>query len=310
MIKTCCLLCFICFTLICRAQANHSYYGVVLTQISNNHTGVDTSRLLYCRNIADDRLSVYVVRGGVVAEATAYQLGQAKNGLFCYSKSLLPGEETNDTLGIAFQDKTHTVVINSTDRYILFPAYYARFKREVKVRHSIMALLNLLSDAIGDYPIANVLPLLSFTPVLDQQIYKARVVTQRSQADMKDTWTCNYYYTRRHQLDVVSASSADEVRFHKKVHYSGSNATSVSTFLNIESRQTTNRSVIYNKANRSFLKWKEQVYETGKNRETFTSVNITRHDLGMLQKIEPTIAEVLKMLTPAKTHEYSKKHIN
>jgi hypothetical protein len=310
MIKVYYIFFFVCFTCVCYAQANYTYYGVVLTRVTTDGTGKNTSKLLYCRNIADDRLSVYTVAGGIMSEATAYHLSALKNGIYLYSRPL-PGEQVSDSLRIDFQDEKNTVLINKTDRYVLFPTYYARFKQDVNVKHSIMALLNLLADAIGDYPIADVLPLLNYAPQLDKQIKKAKVVTQRSQADMKDTWTCNYYYNKYNRLDSVSAKSPEEIRFYKKVRYRLSKPASVSTYLNIEDRQVTEKTIRYDNSNHNVLKWVEQIDELGKNRETTLSVTLTRHDLGQMQKIEPTNAEVFQLLKPKKTNnDYTKKHID
>jgi hypothetical protein len=310
MIKACYIFFFVCFAGVCRAQMDDNYYGVVLNRVIIDGAEKGTSKLLYCRNIADDRLSVYTVAMGVVSEATAYHLSASKNGMYLYSRPL-PGKQVSDSLRIDFQDKKNTVLINKYDRYVLFPAYYSRFKQEVKEKHSIMALLNLLADGLGDYPIANVLPLLNYAPQLDKQIERATVVTQRSQADMKDTWTCNYYYNKYNKLDSVSARSREETRFNKKVRYRSSKPASVSTYLNIEDRHVTEKTIRYDHSNHNVLKWQEQVEEMGKNRETTLSVALTRHDLGQMQKIEPTNAEVLQLFKPKKTNnDHSKKHID
>jgi len=297
MIRTCCLLSLICFGSVCFAQAKDAYYGTVITKIDRSDTDADTSRMLYCRNLAGDRLSVYTVTEGVLSEGSAYHLTAVNNGLFCYRRSLTSGEEMQDSISIAFHDKSYAVVINKTDRYTLFPAYYVAFKQEVKTRHSIMALLNLLSDAIGDYPISDALPLLSYTPKLVKQISRARILTQRSQADVKDTWTCNYYYNKGNQLDSISAFSPEEIRFSKQIHYRGSELRSIITYVNIESRQITSRSINYDISSRSTIKWREGVYETGKNRESLISVTLNKNDLGVLTKMEPSKAEVLELLT-------------
>ena len=300
---------FVCFTCVCYAQTNDSCYGIVLTRITNDGKAKDTCKLLYCRNTVDDRLSVYTVAEGVVSEAIAYHLTASKNGLYLYSKPL-PGEQVTDSLHIDFQDEKNAVLINRIDRYVLFPTYYNRFKQQVKAEHSITALLNLLSDGLGDYPITGALPLLNYKPQLDKQIRKATIVTQRSQADMKDTWTCNYYYNIYNKLDSVSAKSPDETRFYKKVCYHASKPLSVSTYLNIEDRQVTHKTIRYDNSNHNILKWQERVNELGKKRETILSVALTWHDLGQLRNIEPKPAEVLQLLKPKKNYDHSKKHNN
>ncbi|MGZ3873690.1 MAG: hypothetical protein ACXVJD_12280 [Mucilaginibacter sp.] len=310
MIKACYIFLFVCFTCVCRAQTTDTCYGIVLTRITTNGKEKDTSRVLYCRNTAGDRLSVYTIAEGVVSEAIAFQLTASKNGLYLYSR-LLPDKQPTDSLRIEFQDVKNTVMVNRNDRYVLFPTYYNRFKQQVKARHSIAVLLNLLADGLGDYPITSALPLLHYKPQSDKQIRKATVITQRSQADMRDTWTCSYYYGKNNKLDSVHAKSTDETRFYKKVRYHASKPVSVSTYLNIEDRQVTYKTTRYDDSNRNLLKWQEQVDELGKNRETTLSVALTRHDLGQMQKIEPTNAEVLQLLKPKKTNnDYSKKHID
>ena len=310
MIKTCCLLYLVCISLMSFAQKSDAYYGIVLTQIDRGDKEADTTRFLYCRNIADDRLSAYTIRNGVVAEATAYHLVRSKNGLMLFSTPFPDGHQAKDSIRIIFRDKTHTVVINQTDRYILFPAYYTRFKQEVKVKHSVMALLILLSDALGDYSITAALPLVNFKPALEKHIQQARIVTQRSQADMKDNWNCKYFYNKRNQLDSVNARSSEEVRFSKKIHYHFNKAFMISTCLNIEDRQVTDRTISYGNLDLSPVKWQQTYEEPGKNRETRSSATLTWHDLGMLRKLEPSNQEVLKMLKPIKTHDYTKEHID
>jgi hypothetical protein len=310
MAKFCYLLLFICFSCVCFAQRPDAYYGKILTMITANGTEADTSQLLYCRNNANDRLSVYTVRNGLVSDATAYQLTKAKNGLYLYTRSLRPGQQIKDSLHVGFNDIAHVVVINTTDRYLLFPQSYALFKQQVKAKHSIMALLNLLSDAVGDYPISDMLPLLNYTPQLNKQVIQAKIVTQRSQADMKDTWTCNYYYNKDHQLDSVSAANSEEIRYRKKVNYSRLHVKSINTYLNVEDRQVTDRTIRYDNSNLNTIKCQERVNELGKNRETTLLVSLKSRDIRMMRKIEPSTAEVIELLKPTKNHGYNKKYIN
>lgn len=309
MIKTCYIFFFICFACVCRAQTNDTCHGVVLTKVTTNGKEKDTTRLLYCRKMADDSISVYTIVEGAVSEGIVYHLTSSKNNLYLYSRHVF-GEQVTDSLRINFQDEKNTVLINGIDRYVLFPAYYNRFKQQVNIKHSITGLLNLLSDGIGDYPIATLLPLLNYKPQVVKQVKNATVVTQRSQADMKDTWTCNYYYNKYNRLDSIRAKSPDEIRFYKKVRYQASKPVSINTYLNIEDRQVTYTTIRYdnNKPNR--LKWQEQVDELGKNRETSLSVILIAHNLGRLRKIELTPAEVIQILKPQNTHDQSKKHID
>lgn len=287
-----------------------SSYGVVITKIQQGSTGRDTSRYLYVRNHGGDLLTVYTIAGGVVSEATAYRLCAAGSTLWLYSHPLLTDELKEDSMRVDLQDKTHTVVTNRRDYYQLFPDAYAHFKDETAGKHSIMALLNLLSDGLGDYPISATLLLVNFRPVFAKQIKQASITTQRSQADMIDTWTCQHFYNRLQKLDSIVARSAEEIRFTKKVLYQKGGAVRIDTYLNIESRQTTNKSAFYGSNERAPVKWRNLYLETGKNRETQTNVTLTWHDLGMLRKQELTKAEVLELLKPATLHNYTKKHID
>jgi hypothetical protein len=308
--KFCCLVCFVCFTSICICQIKESSYGVVITKIQQESTGCDTSRYLYIRNNGGDRLTVYTIAGGVVSEGTAYRLGAAGNSLWLYSHPLLTDEIKEDSMRVDLQDKTHTVSINKQDHYQLYPDPYAHFKKAASDKHSIMALLNLLSDGLGDYPISAALAFINYRPVIAKQIQQASIKTQRSQADMIDTWTCQYFYNRSQKLDTIVARSAEDIRYTKKVHYLKGGFIRIVTYLNIESRQTTNRSVVYGLNERAPLKWRDLYLETGKNRETQSSCMLTWHDLGMLRQQEPTKAEILELLKPATLQEYTKKHID
>ena len=306
LLKSCLLSCFVCFSSVCFCQTNDSSYGMVITKIQQGSTGSDTSRYLYVRNKGDDRLTVYTIAGGVVSERTAYRLGAAGSSLWLYSRPLLTDEPTTDSTRIDLQDKTNTVIINKQDRYQLFPDSYARFKEETTRKHSIMALLNLLSDCLGDYPILATLPLVNYRPVVAKQIKQAIIKTQRSQADMIDSWTCQYFYNRSQKLDSVVARSVEEIRFTKKVLYHNGGLIRINTYLNIESRQTTDRSAFYGPTDHAPVKWRELYLETSKNRETSSNITLTWNDLGMLRNHEPTNAEIMKMLKPATKTGYTK----
>ncbi len=306
LLKFCLLVCLVCFTSISFCQTKDSSYGVVITKIQQGCAGRDTSRYLYVRNKGDDRLTVYTIAGGVVSEGTAYRLGAAGSSLWLYSHPLLADGSTTDSIRIEFQDKTNTVIINKQDRYQLFPDSYAHFKEKTARKHSIMALLNLLSDGLGDYPISATLPLVNFRPNVVKQIKQATLNTQRSQADMIDIWTCRYFYNRSQKLDSIVAKSAEEIRFTKKINYLRDRSFRVNTYLNIESRQTTDRSILYDHNERVPVKWRESYLETGKNRETSSRITLTWNDLGMLRNQEPANAEIMKKLKPPTQTGYSK----
>lgn len=304
--KLCCLVCFVCFTSTIFCQTNDSSYGVVITKIQQGSVGRDTCRYLYVRNKGDDRLTVYTIGGGVVSEGTAYRLGAAGSSLWLYSRPVLSVGPITDSTRIDLQDETSTVIISESDRYQLFPDSYARFKEETAGKHSIIALFYLLSDGLGDYTISATLPLVNYRPVVAKQIKQAIIKTQRSQADMIDVWTCRYFYNRSQKLDSIVAKSAEEIRFTKKVRYQKGWSVRINTFLDIESRQTTDRSILYDHNERAPVKWRESYLETGKNRDTSSSITLTWNDLGMLRNQEPTNAEIIKMLKPPTQTGYTK----
>ncbi|MET3980960.1 hypothetical protein ABIB39_003563 [Mucilaginibacter sp. UYP27] len=122
------------------AQIPDTYYGVALTRITSDSSTRDTSKLLYCRNISGSLLLVYTVSEGVVSTATAYHISAGTHGLYLYPLPIFSGQVKPDSLRIDFKDLEHTVLINSKDRYVLYPAYYALLKQEVSLKHSVMSL--------------------------------------------------------------------------------------------------------------------------------------------------------------------------
>jgi Zn/Cd-binding protein ZinT len=54
------------------------------------------------------------------------------------------------------------------------------------------------------------------TPQVNNGIKKARIQTQRSQANVKDNWVCIYRYLKNGRLDSVSATDGEVIRFTKK----------------------------------------------------------------------------------------------
>jgi hypothetical protein len=310
MIKTCySLLLLICLTSVSVAQTKDTYYGMVITKVTNDGSSRDTTKLLYCRTISGSLLSVYTIEGERVSAGTAYSIGAAKNGFYFYTRTKRAGELTVDSLQINFKDAEHAVLINQHDRYILYPGYYNIFKQEITSKHSVMALLNLLGDAIGDYPIADALPLIAYTPQVDQYVKRAAIVTQRSQANMADTWNCTYRYSKKGKLITVSAADGELIRFSKKITYRGNAAAAMLCYLNIEDRQVTDKTVRYYSNNRNLIKWQEHVLETGKNRESDISTSFTWHDLGMFRNINLSEAEILNLFKPT-SNGYTKKHID
>ncbi|RZM05750.1 MAG: hypothetical protein EOO88_54440 [Pedobacter sp.] len=181
-----------------------------------------------------------------------------------------------DTLHISFSDDKQQVSVNR-DVYRLYPAFYTRFKQAILLKHDVMAILNLLGDNIGDYPIEAALPLLLFSPQMERKIQSARITTQRSQADVSDTWDCVYGYNKSGNLVSVSANSSEELRFSKKMRYQGNRIVSLSTYRSIETRKITDRTITY--FGTAMLKWHDEVVETGKNRESEQHITLTKSSL-------------------------------
>jgi hypothetical protein len=164
------LLLLICLTSTSLAQMNDTNYGMVITKITTDGSSRDTTKLLYCRTISGSLLSVYTIEGGRVLAGMAYSIKAANTGFYFYARTTRSGELATDSLRIDFKDAEQAVLINKHDRYMLYPKYYKTFKQEIASKHSVIALLNLLEDAIGDYPIAEALPLISYAPQVDKQI--------------------------------------------------------------------------------------------------------------------------------------------
>jgi hypothetical protein len=285
------------------AQPGNAFYGKLLTRISIIGKSADTTRQIFCRNIADDKLSVFTIFDGVVSSATAYRLSGSNNELYLYSRSI--DQQTTDSLKIDFIDSVYTVIINKHDRYVLYPNVYALLKNDVHKKHKITAIMRLLNDALGDYPIADALPLFAFQPDFSKQIRHATIVTKRSQSDLTDTWSCTYKYNRHALLYQIIAEAGKDIRYTKNVHYSTPNVTQVHTYLNRESRQIVNQSISYFPSKQTRINWQDDIYEPGKDRETKTSVTQIAEDLNQLQSMEPSFAEILSLLK-WHVHNYKK----
>jgi hypothetical protein len=244
------LFCFLLLTNVCSAQ-HHTTWLIRTTSEG------DTSRIAYVSNATGDSL--------IVDKSTIYHVSVTAKGVYFIANA--------DTLTIKFQDDGQKVSIHN-DVYRLYPAYYSRLKQAVVEKHSVMALLGLLEDGIGDYPIEAALPLCLFTPQTAMHIRSAKIITQRSQADLLDTWACVYSYNKNNKLDAVIAKNREETRFSKKVSYKGNGIRSLKIFRNLESRQETQRTITY--AYYPVLQWDEQVLEVGKNRESEFTVTLKR----------------------------------
>jgi hypothetical protein len=300
--KTCySILLLICLISQSLAQPKDTYYSMLITKVIPEGSSQDTTRMLYCRTKSGSLLSV--------SASTAYRIGAVKDAYYFYARTTRSGDVSTDSLRINFKDAEHTVLINQHDSYILYPGYYKNFKKEITSNHSVIALLGLLGDAIGDYPIEDALPLMGYTPQVNQYIKHATVLTQRSQADMADTWACTYRYNKKGKLAAVSAADGKLIRFSKKITYDGTRAAAIQSYLNIEDRQVTDKTVSYSRSNRNLIKSQEHVLETGKNRESDITTSFIWNDLGMFRNIDLSEAEILNLFKP--THnEYTKKHMD
>lgn len=250
MYKLLCLFGFIFLTGFCRAQKRVT----TLTRITSEG---DTSRMLCVSNAAGDSL--------ILNKSTIYHVVATEK-----DADLIVG---TDTLHLSFHNANQSVNINK-DVYRLYPTFYVHFKQAVLVRHSVIAVLGLLEDNIGDYPIEAALPLTLFTPQTAKRIRSARVITQRSQADMSDSWDCVYPYNQNGKLSTVTATQDKEIRFTKKLSYKGGRLINMEIYRNLESRQITEKIVTY--AQYPVLKWHDYVLETGKNRKSELTVTLIR----------------------------------
>ena len=274
-----------------KAQNNAVYSASLVSCISNK----ESSQILYCQKTTGERLRVYTIRNKQIATATDYSLQSTSKELQLISEPLQAGQLTSDTLHITFDDNVHTIIINQKDRYRLFPEYYARIKADLQHQHQLIPILQLLSDAIGDYPLEEVTPLLVFKSSANENVQSAQIVTQRSQADMTDSWEVKYRYNN-HRLIAVNASNKEETRFTKKITYSAKGKT-VNTYRNIESRQTVNQTIVFNSKRTNRISLKENVYETGKDRESNSEITLIKREIGQIPYAGMTPAEVLRITT-------------
>jgi Zn/Cd-binding protein ZinT len=282
--------------------AGGPYNGVLITEITNRKSSQGNEhsigRMLYASNQTGDSLAVYTISEGAVSTAVSYSIVAAKNGLYFIARPIYSDQEATDSVRIGFSDADHSVQISKNDHYLLYPAFYSWFKQQVQAKHSVMAVLNLLQDKIGDYPTADTFPLLLFTPQpqTGKSIQQAKVVTTRSQADMTDTWTCTYHYNKTGRLDSLRAAADKEIRFYKKINYAGNNASTTKTYSNVEDRQITDQTITFPIDNNSPLKVTERVFEPGKNLHTTLSTTFTKRNLGPVKSINMPQAEVLKLI--------------
>ncbi|QXV63705.1 hypothetical protein INP83_11345 [Mucilaginibacter sp. 21P] len=284
------LLISFCFTQL-KAQNDAGYIATMITRTADK----DTTRILYCQKRTGERIYVYKIESGMVSSATEFKANPTALGLTLLINPLTSGQLSKDSLLLSFDDKTNSLIVNRSDRYALFPDIYPTVKAQLVQRHQIMRLLQLLSDGIGDYPLGDMIPLLLFAPSNTEHIRSAQIVTRRSQAAVTDHWNVTYSY-RNHRLITVRAASEEGIRFTKKTSYNGRRVT-VCNYRNIESRQTVNQTVYYIGDRPDRVRLKEDVYETGKDRETRAEITLIRQELGQIAQAKMTPAEVLRLTT-------------
>ena len=248
--KLLCSFSFLILILSCQAQQRRT----LLTKITSDR---DTSQLLYTITAAGDSL--------VIDRNIVFMVKPAPKGVYFICEA--------DTLYLTFQDQEKTIRIGK-DIYRLYPDFYLQFKKAVLTNHSVIAVLKLLEDNIADYPIEQALMLTLFAPQTRKAIRSARISTQRSKSELIDVWNCVYSYDKNGLLQSVTAASTEETRFQKKMSYLNQKLTKMQLYRSIESRQITDRKIIY--LSNSLIKWQQNVLETGKNRESEQSVTLKK----------------------------------
>lgn len=278
------------------------YNGILLTKVTNSKSDTETEnsikRILYINNSTGDSLALYVIESNAVSSAVHYDLKDSKNDTYFYIHPIFSDQEAADSMRIRFSDIDNSILIND-DHYILYPKFYNQLKLQVKTAHSVMALLSFLEDNIGDYPITEALPLLSYDPEdrMDKRIKEAKIITARSQSDeIKDTWDSRFHYNSFDKLDSIQAVQHKEIGFSKDINYKGQKVMTVRTHRNIEDRQITDQIITYPVTNKSLLKLSEHVIEPGKDRETILSITFKKQALSHIKAMDMSQAEVLSLI--------------
>jgi hypothetical protein len=277
------------------------YTATLITKVTNSKSAEGSERtiirIVYTCNKMGDSVNIYPVDQGAVSAPKGYSIGT--NGGFYLISRPIYSTDAADSIRIGFSEADHTILINKTDRYQLHPAYYTWFKQQVQTKHSVMAVLRLLEDNIGDYSIEDALPLLLYTPQagVDKHILQGMIITKRSQSDeVTDTWKCTYHYNKTGKLDMVKAASGKETRFSKKIIYTGGIVAGIKLYRNIESRQVNNAVITYNAGKKQVIKYTEDTEETGKNLETTLVTTFTKRELANIKKLNISQAEVLSLV--------------
>ncbi|SFA49702.1 hypothetical protein SAMN04488511_108186 [Pedobacter suwonensis] len=282
------------------------YDGTLLTQVtevkSEQGNERDTTKILYLQNSSKDSLFVYKIAEGVISEATAYILIGNSKGLYLIAKPIFGDAETLNKLQIEFSDTEHVVLINQQDKYLLYPKFYASAKQEINTKHSVIGLFDLLEDYLEDYSILDIYPvLLSENKARWSKIIQhAKIITQRNQSDLKDTWDSKYQYNSQGKLLSVKATSAEETHFSKKMSYINSSTIKMDIYRNIEDRQILSRKVIYNPLKNNQLDITDQVEETGQNKETILITKIHKKNIGKVKSLYLSQLEIKKLIKQLK----------
>jgi hypothetical protein len=275
--------------------------GILLTRFTEVKSEAgkekDTSKILYVQNSLKDSLFVYKIADGILSEATAYSLSGDSKGLYLHAKSILNGAGSIEPLKITFSDAKHTVLVNQ-DEYKLFPEFYTKVKQQVGKRHSIISLFNLLEDYLEDYSINDIYQVLLSDnhERWGKGIQQSKITTQRSQSDLKDTWSYKYQYNRSGKLELVKGTSAEETHFSKKLSYLNPGLIEMNIYRNTEDRQIISRKATYNPLKLNLLKLTEHVEITGKDTEVIITTTISRKIIGKLVSLQMSQKEVIKLV--------------
>jgi len=275
--------------------------GILLTRLtalkSPDGNEKDTSKILYAYNDSKDSLFVYKIAAGLLSEATAYSLTANGNSLYLRGKSILNGAESIEPLKITFSDTKHTLLVNQ-DEYWLYPEFYAKVKQQVGVQHSVISLFNLLEDYLEDYSISDIYQVLLSDrhERSGKSIQKSRIITQRSQSDLKDTWNYKYQYKPSGKLESVKATSTEETHFSKKMSYRNPSLIEINIYRNTEDRQIISRKITYNPLKINLVKLTDRVEITGKNTETLINATISRKVIAKLKSLQMSQEEVMMLV--------------
>ncbi|MFF5383109.1 hypothetical protein [Pedobacter suwonensis] len=287
-------------------KKENSYDGTLLTRVtevkSEQSNERDTTKILYLQNSSKDSLFVYKIAEGVISEATAYILTGNSKGLYLTATPIFGDAETLNKLQIKFSDTEHVVLINQQDKYLLYPKFYASAKQEINTKHAVIGLFDLLEDYLEDYSILDIYPiLLSENKARWSKIIQhAKIITQRSQSDLKDTWDSRYQYNSQGKLLSVEATSAEEIHFSKKMSYINPSTIKMDIYRNTEDRQILSRKVIYNPLKNNRLNITDQVEETGQNKETILITNIHKKNIGKVKSLYLSQLEIKKLIKQLK----------